>query len=134
MIRSTILLALLALPAHADLVTEFGLGWKFRESVVLDPACDWVAVPATNPVALSGPHLGRATASCGGDNPVALIWPIAWEGAYGRRWRYRVGWFHLSHLGDGRGRVAELLGGDGRETRLDCLCATATFRWKVSGR
>lgn len=120
--------------ASADVVTEFGLGVKVRQSVLFHPSCDVVDIPAANPVRLERGHLGRATASCGGDNPIFVGWPIAYEKDRGP-WRWRVGWFHLSSIGDGGGRIAELLGsGDGRELSFDCVCATATFNWSQRSR
>lgn len=114
--------------ASADIVTEFGLGWKVNQSVVLHPDCNYVHIHDTNPVKFTALHLGREHASCGGSNPIFIGWPIAFERERDP-WRWRVGWFHLSSIADGHGRFSQWLGSDRRETHLDCICATATFNW-----
>lgn len=117
-------------PAYADgWLTEFGGGYKLPDttSVVLLPECH-----QATPFTIEGERVrDRATASCGGDNPVFVGWPIAyeWDECFIPSMTCRLGWFHMSHWGDGRGKIAQLLGGDGRETHMDCLCITFTKRW-----
>jgi hypothetical protein len=53
---------------------------------------------------------------CGGDQPVFIGYPIAWEFKNGRT---TIGWFHMSHWFDGNG-----------ESHFDCICVTHRFYWK----
>lgn len=101
-------------PAYADIVTEFGVGYKLPQttSYVLRPECHTV-------VASNSAH--RELASCGGDNPAFIGWPIAWERTFDRPWRLRVGWFHFSHWGDG---------GKDRETHMDAAVVSVTRIWR----
>ena len=114
--------------AHADWISEFGLGVKLpTSSVVLLPECDMVAlIPGSQ---IYNERGARPTASCGGSNPIFVGWPIAYERDFGGPWRVRGGWFHISSIKDGHGRMADWLDGDDRETHMDCLCMTATFNW-----
>lgn len=114
-----ILLAAIALTAIAlasesasagGLITEFGGGIKLNTtSFPMLPECKKVVVvdPANNPR-----HADPF--SCGGDDPIFIGWPIAWEFDNGTK----LGWFHYSHWFDGRG-----------ELHLDCVCASWTKRW-----
>ena len=121
---------LLGESAKADIVTEFGMGYKIEAttSQVLWPDCSQVYFdPATSPVKRA-PGWG----SCGGDNPAFIGWPIAWEKALPNDvWRVRVGWFHFSHWFDGSDYIK---GGDRRETHADMLAVTATLNWSEMKR
>lgn len=112
------LLLLLALPAHADIISEFGMGVKVSTtSYVMRPECHTV---------YSYPPGDRPEAgflrSCGGDNPTFVGWPLAYEWTSpSGRYRLRGGWFHYSNWFDGGRR---------RETHMDCLCGSLTIRWR----
>lgn len=113
--------------AKADVITEFGMGWRSpNTSLVLQPYCSQVAVPDYLRNDPTGRHYGRLDASCGGDNPAFIGWPVAWESDWRGSFRYRVGWFHYSNWFDG-GRY--LPGGDRHETHMDLLAGTITFNW-----
>lgn len=88
--------------ARADIITEFGGGLKSHSS--------------TSYVLRDGCHTIEGK-PCGGDNPLFIGWPVAYQTPGGR---FRVGWFHMSHWFDG---------GKDRETHFDCLCASWTFNW-----
>ena len=138
-----LLLPFLAGAARADVITEFGIGWKVPEnnvvplgsSALFHPDCSQVNFAVASNRAYTrenSPHWGKRTASCGGDNPIFIGWPVAFESNWRGPWRWRVGWFHLSHWGDGNpdSPIAQIFGeGDEHELTLDCLCATATFNW-----
>lgn len=103
-------------PARADIVTEFGAGYKLGStSIVMRDYCHEVIIVETRP-ARSDVHRGH---SCGGDNPAFIGWPIAWERDFGV-WTLRAGWFHLSHWGDG---------GRDRELHLDAATVSAKVNW-----
>lgn len=107
-------------PARADVVSEVGMGVKLERttSVVMLPRCHTVLITETRPDA---PGINYRTASCGGDNPTFIGWPIAWEREYANgALRFRGGWFHYSNWFDGA---------RDRETHMDCACATATVNW-----
>lgn len=103
--------------ARADVITEFGAGVKIpaSTSLVMQEKCHEVTVIETRP---PDPSVYRV-ASCGGDNPIFIGWPVAWQKDLGV-WTIRAGWFHLSHWFDG---------GEDRELHMDCGCFTATFNW-----
>lgn len=107
------------IPAKADVITEFGAGYKSfsTTSVVMLPECHHVVIDETRP---NTPGLNYRGASCGGDNPVFIGWPFAWQSSFSDVWTVRAGWFHLSHWFDG---------GKDRELHMDCACVTATFNW-----
>ena len=111
-------LLLLATCARADVVSEFGMGYKmpYTTSVVMLPQCHVVV-----PLGVDGsPVLGRKSASCGGDNPAFVGWPIAWEKDFDGPLSIRAGWFHYSNWFDG---------GRGRETHMDLAAVTLTVNW-----
>jgi len=121
-----LVLALFALPAHADVITEFGMGYKIPEttSLLMQAQCHVVKTqPDESPSMVTVPYNDRIgwfdDISCGGDNPIFVGWPIAWEKDFGV-WRVRAGWFHFSHWFDG---------GNDRELHMDALTTTATFNW-----
>jgi hypothetical protein len=106
--------------AQADIVTEFGAGVKLpaSTSVLLLEDCHLAQVIETRP---DRPDLDYRLASCGGDDPMFMGWPIAYEWtSESDIWSVRGGWFHFSHWFDGGGH---------RETHLDCGCVSATFNW-----
>lgn len=111
-----ILLALLLpLAVYAEgggLITEFGGGVKLpaSSSYIALPACKSVMVvrPADSP------RPPPQTYSCGGDNPIFVGWPLAWEFPNG----VKLGWHHQSQWFDTRG-----------ELHVDCICSSWTFRW-----
>lgn len=107
--------------AKADVITEIGGGWKLNgtTSLVLQPNCHSAVIYETRPV---DPGRNDGLTSCGGDNPLFVGWPIAYQTPDAR---FRIGWFHMSHWFDG---------GRDRETHLDCLCASWTFNWTERGR
>lgn len=106
-------------PAHADLITELGAGWKLPRSTstLLLPECHLAVVIETRPQTDS---IWYRKASCGGDNPAFIGWPIAWEREFRGPWRMRCGWFHYSNWFDG---------GHDRETHMDVAACAATFNW-----
>lgn len=112
--------ALFLCPAKADVITEFGFAYKLDSSAVLDPLCHTVLLVGdivTNP---SSPYYDRPDTSCGGDNPAFIGWPIAWESQWRKAFKYRLGWFHFSHWGDG---------GSDRETHMDLFAMSITYNW-----
>lgn len=114
-------------PAKADVVTEIGGGVKFNMSYLLEPSCRKAIV--TQPGWPENPRGETINApsgefSCGGDNPVFVGWPIAYQTPNGR---FRIGWFHMSHWFDGG--EFNFFGGDDAETHFNCLCASWTFNW-----
>lgn len=115
---------LLVTNVRADVITEFGAGIKNPRttSLVLQEKCHEVLVTATRP---DDPSVYR-TASCGGDDPLFVGWPVAYEWTSPREvFRIRAGWFHLSHWFDG---------GPNREVHLDCACVSLTVNWSKRGR
>lgn len=110
-------LILLPLQALADVITEFGAGGKMPRttSYVLLPACHTIYsfLPEGRPA-------DGFIRSCGGDNPLFVGWPVAWQSDFSDVWTLRAGWFHMSHWADG---------GKDRETHMDAIVITATFNW-----
>lgn len=121
LMTKTLLAALLMLPltAFADIVTEFGAGYKLPRStsVLLLPECHLATIIQTQP---STPRLDFRNASCGGDNPAFIGWPVAWQSSFSDIWTVRTGWFHLSQWFDG---------GKDREIHMDAIAVTTTFNW-----
>jgi len=115
--------------ASADVITEFGGGYKARVSAVLEPICKQVMLTGEQQHSPSSPNYGKGLASCGGDNPAFIGWPIAWQskenGKFGA-FTYRIGWFHYSNWFDGGNYLP---GGDRHETSMDLLAGTITFNW-----
>jgi hypothetical protein len=63
-----------------ELITELGMGYKIPQttSTVLLPQCHQVHEIEFRPAAQEGDsYWGRNDASCGGDNPIFVGWPIA---------------------------------------------------------
>jgi hypothetical protein len=120
------LLALLPRTASAErgFITEFGAGYKNERStsIVMMEDCHEVWVVRTKP---DRPDLNYRPASCGGDNPIFVGWPIAYEWSIGDVYRLRTGWFHYSHWFDGS---------KGRETHMDALAITLTVKWREVGK
>jgi len=120
--------------AKADIVTEFGGGYKFNSSVVLAPECQVIHIHEDQPIRAnpSSPYWGRSNASCGGDNPAFIGWPIAWQskpnGKHGA-FTYRIGWFHYSNWFDGGELSSWTSTGDEHETHMNLLAGTITFNW-----
>jgi hypothetical protein len=115
-----------AKPARAEgsLVTEVGMGYKIEAttSTVLLPDCHRVTGIEFQPEQREGDESwGRVSASCGGDNPVFIGWPLAyeWESKTGAL-RWRAGWFHYSHWFDGH---------SDRETHFDAAAVSVTIVW-----
>lgn len=102
----------------ADIITEFGAGIKIpaSTSILMLEECH-VAQPLE--MRPSDPSLEYRVSSCGGDDPIFIGWPIAWEKDFGV-WSVRAGWFHFSHWFDG---------GRDRELHMDAGAVTATFNW-----
>ena len=114
-IAASLLLAFCA-PAQADIITEFGIGYKLpSSSYLLMPQCKQAVV--VNPP--DDPRYPDAY-SCGGSFPAFIGWPVAWESDFRGAWKVRVGWFHYSNWFDG---------GRSFETHMDVAAATATFNW-----
>lgn len=109
--------------AGADIITEWGGGVKNPRttSLVMQEKCHVVQVVETIP---TDPSVHRV-ASCGGDDPIFIGWPVAWQSNFSDVWTLRAGWFHYSHWTDG---------GDDRELHMDCICTTVTFNWTALGR
>lgn len=125
-------LLLCSYQAEADIVTEFGMGWKTpNSSLVLQPECTQVRPVGEIVDSPDSRYFGRRFASCGGNNPAFIGWPIAWQtegfGKYGA-FTGRVGWFHYSNWFDG-GNVVSAFGGDRHETHMDLIAGTITFNW-----
>lgn len=120
------LVAWLVTPAHAEMVTEIGGGIAFRQSLVLRPDCQQALIVQGRAGFEFDANGSQKTASCGGDNPIFVGWPIAWDFKNGNT---RIGWFHFSHWFDG-GELSHVTSrGDEHETSLNCLCVTHTFHW-----
>lgn len=109
--------------ARADIITEFGAGVKSpgTTSVIMRKECHLATIIETRP---DTPGLNYRDASCGGDDPVFIGWPVAWQKDFGV-WTLRAGWFHFSHWFDGR---------EDRELHMDCACFTATINWTDRGK
>ena len=129
-----LLLFLLALPVQADwnddwdVVSTMGTGFKLnnQSSAVLDPNCTMILFTQGKEF-----RNGRKEASCGGDNPIFIGWPIAMEKNM-PYWRVKWGWFHMSSIFDGS--KLDWLHGDQREVHFDCVCMEATFNWSKRRR
>lgn len=106
--------------AKADIISEIGGGVKNPRttSYVLREECNTVYTYPRIPFELESGF----RRSCGGDNPVFVGWPIAYQSPTGN---WRVGWFHMSHWFDG---------GSSRETHFDCVCASWTVNWSSKWR
>lgn len=102
----------------ADVITEFGAGVKSpgTTSVLMRKECHLATIIETKP---DTPSLDYRDASCGGDDPIFIGWPIAWEKDLGV-WTVRAGWFHFSHWFDGK---------SDRELHMDAAAVTAKFNW-----
>ena len=129
-------LLLLALPVKADWVTEIGMGYKIpgQYSAILDPLCQQVLLTGEHFTSPDSPNFGKVRSSCGGDNPVFIGWPIAWQSdGIGKHnaTTWRIGWFHLSHWFDG-GNIFK--GGDRHETSMDALAVSITMNWSQRRR
>ena len=108
--------------SYADIITEIGAGIKLPDttSIPLLPECHYVFAYDRQGNLVSD----RSTASCGGDNPAFIGWPIAWEREFNlkrRSTRVRCGWFHMSHWTDG---------GRERETHMDLAACSGTIVWR----
>lgn len=114
------LLLLFCLPVRAELVTEFGGGWKFSSSDVLDPRCRQVLVTEARDGWEIDPGYGSRSLPCGGRNPLSIIWPLAWDFPHGR-----IGWLHISDYPDGPPFNSR------NEVALNCLCATWKHSWSI---
>jgi hypothetical protein len=120
--------ALAMAPAQADIVTEFGMGYKLPStSAVMMPICEQVLLQGRQLEDPSSPNWGKTHASCGGNNPAFVGWPIAWESSWKGPWRVRAGYFHYSNWFDGGTNFTNL--GDRHETHMDLAAVTATFNW-----
>jgi len=116
-----VLLAFLAGTAEAGLVTEIGGGWKDFNTTSYLMRSDCQKAVVIDPEFPKNPR-GSHPYSCGGDNPVFVGWPLAWEWEFDRG-RVRLGHFHVSQWFDGNG-----------ELHMDCLCAAWTVKWSEVGR
>jgi len=101
--------------AHAGtLFTEVGGGVKVAgTSAIAMPECVTVWQAADE-------------LSCGGDNPMAVGWLLAWEFDNPN---LRVGWLHISHWLDGRRGPRFLRRGDASELAINCICVTYRHNW-----
>lgn len=114
-------LLLLPLPAFADIVSEFGVGWKLERSTsyLLLPVCEQATVVV--PEWPDNPR-GSGLWSCGGDNPAFIGFPVAWQSNFSDIWTIKAGWFHYSNWFDG---------GSKHETHMDAIAMTTTFNWSA---
>lgn len=103
------------LPAAAQggFITEFGGGFMLPQasSYLMTPECykATVIVPMDNPRSYGGLY------SCGGDDPMFVGWPVAWEFPN----KVKLGIFHYSHWFDNDG-----------ESQFTCICASGTIHWR----
>lgn len=104
--------------ASADVVTEFGFGYKVSDttSFVLQERCH----TAEKLKLANGEIFHHGVRSCGGDNPLFIGWPIAYEHEFDGPWTVRAGWFHMSHWFDG---------GADREVHMDAAVVSFKFNW-----
>lgn len=127
--RWTWMLAFVAFPVQADVITEFGLGYKVDVSFVLSPGCERIHDHKWNYE--TGGYEGTFREfPCGGDNPAFIGWPLAWESEWKGKhsaMRYRVGWLHYSNWFDGGETFKGV--GDGFETHMDLIAAVMTVNW-----
>lgn len=108
-------------PAHADMIAEFGGGFKGpSSSEVYAPGCRRVFIVDATPAVKFDPQGRQRTVNCGGSEPVFIGWPVAWESPNGNT---RVGWFHMSHWLSGPPFNHDT------ELSFNCLCATHKFHW-----
>lgn len=114
-------LSLLAMPAAADVISEIGMGVKIERSTsyLMLPACRTAVV--TDPIWPENPR-GYGLYSCGGDDPLFIGWPVAWQSDFSDVWTVRAGWMHFSHWFDG---------GSDRELHMDAIASTVTFNWSA---
>ena len=106
--------------ANADWISEFGMGYKNPRttSVVMREECHTVTLSELRP---ADPELDFRRASCGGDNPAFIGWPIAYEREFADGlYTLRAGWFHYSHWFDG---------GKGRELHFDAAVVSVRINW-----
>lgn len=121
-VLTVMLLAMLAIApkdaAAGEFITEFGGGYKDLPSTsfLMNSDCQKAAV--TDPEWPVNPRGSLLEWSCGGDNPVFVGWPVAYEWTLSRGNSVRLGYFHMSQWFDNQG-----------ELHLDCICASFTFRW-----
>lgn len=117
-------IAIFVQSAKADIVTEFGVGYKLpNSSALLLPWCNEASI--IDPGWPENPRPYPQVYSCGGDQPAFIGWPVAWESDWKGPWRVRAGWFHYSNWFDG---------GRQRETHMDIAAVTATFNWTRWGQ
>lgn len=114
------MLLLATVTAKADIISEFGGGYKTQMSQVMNDQCHYVQiVEADNGFKFD--LQGRVkTTPCGGSQPIFVGWPIAWENEIGN---VRVGWFHMSHY-----RTGPPFNHD-PEISFNCICATYKIDW-----
>jgi len=119
-------------PVHADIITEFGMGYKLHSSAILEPWCKQTKISnphswPENPRGKSPKNPTGSAYSCGGDNPAFIGWPIAWETSGKHDVFYvRAGWFHFSHWGDGS-KILKI--GDRHETHMDLAAVVWGINW-----
>lgn len=119
-------------PAPADVITEFGFGYKLPDSTsfVLQERCHTASLIENEHgewIYYRGPGANLPNGSgrsCGGDNPLFVGWPVAYEHEFEGPWTIRAGWFHMSHWFDG---------GSDRETHLDAAVVSFKFNWSKRG-
>jgi hypothetical protein len=101
---------------NGEFVTEFGMGYKLSNtSIVLLPECETALISSP-----TEPKYDYRRASCGGDFPAFIGWPIAYEWQVGEVYSVRVGWFHYSNWFDG---------GRDHESHMDLVAAVLTVHW-----
>lgn len=118
--------------ARADVITEFGMGYKMgATSYLLTPDCERAQVVA--PEWPKNPRPPPQTFSCGGDNPAFIGWPIAWQHTFKDEVvTIRAGWFHYSNWFDGGANFTRL--GDRHETHMDLAAVSITWNWSAMKR
>lgn len=112
----------LAGTVHAgEWITELGVGYKVQQSEVMEPnltVCEFWSDERFQ------------SGSCGGDNPVFIGWPIAYEWTWRPSVVVRAGWFHFSSWFDGSNTPVEVLDfGDDNELTFDALAVSVRFNW-----
>lgn len=112
---------LLSATARADMISELGGGLKVASSEVFDPGCRRVFIIDADHSVMFDEKNRQKTVPCGGANPVAVIWPVAWESPNGNT---RIGWLHLSHYLSGPPFNHD------NELTFNCVCAVHTFHWR----
>jgi hypothetical protein len=118
-VRIAVLLLLLPMTAAAEggFITEIGGGFKDLRSTSYLLRSECIKAVVIDPTWPANPR-GYQAYSCGGDNPVFVGWPIAYEWDLRRGNSVRLGYFHLSQWFDNAGEV-----------HLDCFCSSFTIRW-----